>query len=345
MSDLSQHLVTAWEARASFREQCRDEDTNAYRLFHGTNEGASGVTVDCYGNLVLIQSFHETLPPDDIETIESHFSTRLSQDHYFVYNDRSLANSRTSNVLSETQERLARQRIECRELGVKFAAQGRHRGQDPLLFLDFRAARRYIQANAAQKSVLNLFAYTCGIGVVAATSGASSVVNVDFAESSLSVGQDNARRNQIDEGVIEFIQSDFFTAAKQFAGLPVKARGNPKHKGKAVRLPPYQRFEERQFDLVVLDPPRWAKSPFGVVDLVRDYPSVLKPAVLTVKPGGELLCTNNVASVSREDWLDSLKRCVQKCGRTLRDLEVITPEVDFPTPDGLPPLKMAVLRL
>ena len=53
----------------------------------------------------------------------------------------------------------------------------------------------------------------------------------------------------------------------------------------------YQRFEPRRFNVVVLDPPGWAKGPFGAIDIVRDYPGLLKPALLATAPGGGLLVT------------------------------------------------------
>ncbi|MCK5378697.1 MAG: class I SAM-dependent methyltransferase, partial [Acidobacteria bacterium] len=226
----------------------------------------------------------------------------------------------------------------CRELGVLYRIRGRHRGQDPLLFLDLRAGRRWIQHEAKGLSILNLFAYTCGLGVCAAHAGATEVVNIDFAQSTLAVGSENAALNGIKTG-ISFIHSDVFPALRQLAGLPVTFR---RHRG--VPAPSnYARLEPRQFDLVVLDPPRWAKSPFGTVDLIRDYPSVFKPALLATAPGGRLLCTNNVAQVEREDWLDQLRRSAAKAGRPIKGIELIEPEADFPTFDGRPPLKMVVL--
>ena len=60
-----------------------------------------------------------------------------------------------------------------------------------------RAGRRRVMQEAAGKSVLNLFAYTCGVGIAAAKAGAAHVVNVDFAESSLKVGKENARLNDL----------------------------------------------------------------------------------------------------------------------------------------------------
>jgi 23S rRNA (cytosine1962-C5)-methyltransferase len=82
-----------------------------------------------------------------------------------------------------------------------------------------------------------------------------------------------------------------------------------------------------------------------VVDLVNDYPALFKPALLSTAEGGTLICCNNVAEVERDAWLDQLQRSARKAGREIREAEWIMPEADFPSPDGKPPLKIALLRV
>jgi 23S rRNA (cytosine1962-C5)-methyltransferase len=226
----------------------------------------------------------------------------------------------------------------ARELGVSYMIQARHTGQDPWLFLDLRAGRRRVMREAAGKSLLNLFAYTCGVGIAAAKAGAQFVVNVDFAESSLDVGKENARLNELPIRP-RFLKSDAFAAMRQLAGIgqPQMVRGK--------RMPAFPKLEPRQFDIVFLDPPRYAKSPFGIVDLVNDYPALFKPALLCTAEGGMLICCNNVAAVARDMWLDQLERSARKAGRPIRTAEWIAPEADFPTADNQPPLKMVALRV
>ena len=77
-----------------------------------------------------------------------------------------------------------------------------------------------------------------------------------------------------------------------------------------------------------------------MVDVVNDYQSLFKPALLATKTNGNLLVTNNVASVSWKDWSHILQRCAHKIGRVIH-LTQITPEADFPSPDQQWPLKMA----
>lgn len=327
MNELNERFAAALARRSELLAQLAAENTDCYRLFHGTNEGLPGLTVDRYGPLLLIQSFHAPIGPDDCRRIES-LVAEVFTPAETVYADRS---SKLSAPASASEGYIGS------EIGVKYRVRGRHAGQDPLLFLDMRAGRRRVLELAAGKSVLNLFAYTCGLGVCAALAGASEVWNVDFAQRSLEIGRENAALNRIDPATFRLIKSDFFTVARQLAGLPIQGRRGQKTRD-------YLKLEPRAFDLVCLDPPRWAKSPFGTVDLIRDYPSVLKPAVLATKSGGSLLCANNVASVDLDAWIDVLRRSSAKAGRPVEGLEILTPESDFPSIDGRHPLKLALLQ-
>ncbi len=334
-------LAAAFAARSELLTRLHAEPTDAYRLFHGTAEGRPGLTVDRYGGLLLAQSFHQSLAPEDLAALDSYYAGVLPG-LTLIYNDRSRANSRIFNDLSPEQLAIAQMPREAREMGVRYRIQARHEGQDPWLFLDLRAGRRYVMRHARDKSLLNLFAYTCGVGIAAARAGARFVMNVDFAESSLAVGRANARLNDLrKEGNARprFIKSDAFAALRQLAGIgqPERVRGK--------RMPPFPRLDAQQFDLVFLDPPRYAKSPFGVVDLVSDYPALFKPALLCTAEGGTLVCCNNIAEVDRDAWLDQLQRSARKAGRTVREVEWILPEADFPSLDGRPPLKMVALAV
>lgn len=99
------------------------------------------------------------------------------------YNDRSQSNSLHFNALAPEQIAAAHEPRLFPEMGVTYRFQARHAGQDPWLFLDLRAGRRRVMQEIAGKSLLNLFAYTCGVGIAAAKAGAAHVVNVDFSES------------------------------------------------------------------------------------------------------------------------------------------------------------------
>jgi 23S rRNA (cytosine1962-C5)-methyltransferase len=334
---LTDLLQAAFAARQPLIARLHGEDTNAYRLFNGSSEKRPGLTVDRYGDLLLIQTFHDALDNAERVAIEDFYAAALPG-LTAIYNDRSRSNSRVANPLPAELLSAAQKLREIHEMGVRYLVQARHGGQDPWLFLDMRAGRRRIMQEASGKSLLNLFAYTCGIGLAAARAGAAHVVNIDFAESNLKVGKENARLNDLPIR-LRFIHSDAFAAMRQLAGVgqPAVVRGK--------RMPAFPRLDQRSFDLVFLDPPRYAKSPFGVVDVVKDYAALMKLALQCTTGGGTLICCNNAAEISREVWADQLGRCAAKIGRKIREVEWIMPEDDFPSHDGQPPLKIALLRV
>lgn len=319
MSGLAAHLDAALQRRSELIGSLAD--TTCYRLFHGISEGVPGLAVDRYGSVLLAQTWREPLGTDDLAALAS-LAEKL--DLTPVWNRRKGGGS-PGPVPTE---------VVGTELGVQYDVRPRHRGKDPLLFLDFRATRRWILANTAGKSVLNLFAYTCGIGVAAAVGGAKRVLNVDFASSALKVGERNAALNGVS---MANFQSDFFPAIRQLAGLPVGGRHG--------RRPKFHRIDGERFDVVVLDPPRWAKSAWGAVDIVRDYPSLFKPALLATADGGVVVATNHDPRVALDDWLAVLRRTGEKAGRPLHAIDVLEPERDFPSFDGSHPLKVAIVQL
>jgi 23S rRNA (cytosine1962-C5)-methyltransferase len=337
MPSLEQALRAALDHRQPLLAELHPQGTDCYRLFHGSQEGASGLTIDRYGPQLLVQSFHQSLSRDQLLHLAEQCNQALATPLLLVYNDRCQGNSRIdrSDPVYQAQPAALEDQI-GHEWGLNYRVRGRHAGQDPLLFLDLRNARGWIKAHSAGKSVLNLFAYTCGVGLSAAAGGAREVINLDFAEGNLAVGRENAALNP-ELAPMQFIQSDYFPAIRQLAGLPISAR-------RGHTLPDYPRLQPRQFDRVLLDPPAWAKSAFGTVDLLRDYQSLLKPAILATAEDGMLICCNNLAKVALSDWRTLVLRCAEKLGRPVRECQVLAPAPDFPSLDGQPPLKTLILQ-
>lgn len=337
MTSIDHALSAALENRQPLLFDLHQQGTDCYRLFHGSQEGAGGLTIDRYGPQLLVQSFHHSLSRDQLQQLADQCGRSLNEALLLVYNDRSQGNSRIDRSDPVYQaEAAALADLIGHEGGLNYRIRGRHAGQDPLLFLDLRNARSCVRQHSAGKSVLNLFAYTCGVGLSAAAGGASEVVNLDFAEGNLAVGRENGALNSALISM-QFIQSDFFPAIRQLAGLPVGGR-------RGHQLPNYPRLQQRQFDLVLLDPPAWAKSAFGTVDLLRDYQSLLKPAILATADDGILICCNNLAKVAMAEWREQVLRCANKLGRPVRDCQLLVPGADFPSTDGQPPLKSLVLQ-
>jgi 23S rRNA (cytosine1962-C5)-methyltransferase len=329
-------LEKALESRKPLVEALGAEGTDCYRIFNGVSEGLPGLTIDRYGALLLAQTFRECLLTDEVKTLEECLRKALPGPVSFAYNHRGKKAAESFDKWHRpSPDALAE--FECREGGLKYLIRARHRGIDPWLFLDLRAARRAVRCSSKDLSVLNLFSYTCGVGVCAAAGGAKEVWNVDFAGSSLDVGRQNAVLNGIPEERFKLVNQDCLTVVRQLAGLDVAGRYGQKRR--------YERFAPKSFDLIFLDPPAWAKGPMNAVDVVGDYPSMFKPAVLAAKPGGRVIATNHVASVDFAAWTDALKRCAAKAGRPLKRVEQIPPDADFPSFDGKPPLKVVICEV
>lgn len=321
-------LSAAIERRLAWMEALGD-GTDCVRLLHGAAEGVPGLTIDRYGPILLLQTWKAPLESGLAEKAAEQASARLGVPLTAVWNHR----AKGAGPYDAWHAPQIPVDPVGQEHGLTFDVRPRHRGRDPLLFLDFRAGRRRVRQAAAGRSVLNLFAYTCGIGVAAGAGGAREVLNVDFAASALEVGRRNAALNNVSSG-FDTLRFDALPVMRAFAG-----QGNrDKRAGRRLPRPP---VAQRQFDLVILDPPRWARSKYGAVDVVRDYQSLFKPAVLATTNGGRILATNHVPTVDLDTWLEALRRCADKAGRPLADIEVLHPDPDVPTFDGRHPLKLA----
>ena len=311
------------------------EGTDCYRLFHGIAEGSPGLAIDRYGPILLLQTWREPLEEGDVERARAEVEGALGAKLHPVWNHRG---KERGSPFERFHDPEIPEAPVGRELGLRYDVRPRHHGLDPLLFLDLRSGRRRVLANARGKSVLNLFAYTCASGLVASAGGASEVWNVDFSETALAIGEKNLALNALAAATTRFIAEDAIAVSRQLAGLTVSSyRG----RGMARRERRFARVEPRSFDLVILDPPRWSKGTFGAVDVVRDYAALFKPALLATADGGSVLATNHAPEVARDSFLRVLERTARKCGRSIRDLEWLSPEEDFPSFDAAPPLKAA----
>ena len=332
-------LIKADERRKELTERLRSENTDAWRVFHGTAEGRPGLTADRYGAYLLAMVFYGELSSEELAALQAYAAARelslLVWERSAGHKSRLICGGSALNedgVLARgegwTLESL------CREEGQIFGISPVSHGKDPYLYLDFRAGRRWLRRHAAPgQRVLNLFAYTCTAGTAAAARGAE-VTNVDFSRWCLEIGRHNGRLNSVPARRFRFWQEDVFPVIRQLSGLGVK--------GRAARRR-YLRLEPQKFDIIVLDPPTAANSPFGRVDLQCDYAAMLKPCLLSLAGGGRILATNHHAQVSWEEWNRVLVRTAVKTGLPEPHIERLYPEDDFPTGDGEQPLKMAVI--
>lgn len=175
-------IRAALRSRTALVSNLHAESTDCYRLFHGATEGAPGCSLDRYGDLLLWQTFREPppIPAGELlsqlrEVVEDELGMSL-QVHWNAGQKRQRA---AAGLERPPAPPALAEGHACSELGLKYLIDVPKAGRDPGLYLDFRAARRWLANHSAGLEVVNHFAYTCGAGVAALAGGAASATNVD----------------------------------------------------------------------------------------------------------------------------------------------------------------------
>ncbi len=262
---LAARLERAVAARAPL---ARRRDLNAYRLVYAESDGLPGVVVDRYGEFVVCQFLTagaEKWKPALVDWLK-----QLELDGAAVRGvfERSDVDVRAKEGLQPAVGALAGEappeRVVMDEYGCRFHVQIA-RGHKTGFYLDQRENRALTADLADGRDVLNAFAYTGGFGVWALRGGARRVVNVDSSEAALDLAVENVRLNGLDESRVENVAGDVFRVLRQY------------------------RDSRREFDVIVLDPPKFADSRGQIERATRGYKDINLLALKLLRPGGLLL--------------------------------------------------------
>jgi 23S rRNA (cytosine1962-C5)-methyltransferase len=253
------------ENAISARENLADiGETNAFRLVHAESDGLPGLVVDRYNDQLVVQflsSGADTWRTTLVELLDEISSPKTIYERSDV-EVRSLEGlpARTGLLRGESQA----ERFEILELGLKFLVDVQ-RGQKTGFYLDQRPNRALVRQLAQGKSVLNCFAYTGGFTIAALAGGASEVLSVETSFEAIELGKANLELNQMGGRQTEWLQEDVFSAMR---GL---------------------RDQARSFDLVVLDPPKFAPTKAHVQRAARGYKDINLLAFKLLNRGGLLV--------------------------------------------------------
>ena len=175
------------------------------------------------------------------------------------------------------------------------------------LFPDARPARAWVREQTpAGSRVLNTFAYTCGFGLNAALGGAAVVKNVDLSRKVLAWGQANYALSGLPAPDHDFLYGDVFEWLKRLA-----KRGD-------------------LFDLVILDPPSFARGKTGVWRAERDYGRLVALATAVTAPGGKLLALSNHAGMTSTLFERLIQAGLGEAGRRGRVATRLGAGEDYP---------------
>jgi 23S rRNA (cytosine1962-C5)-methyltransferase len=244
----------------------------AMRLVHGESDGLPGVIADRYGDTVVLQ-----LSSAGAERWRDAIADALlaAGGASRVW-ERSDADVRHLEGLPPVAGPLrgAREpaRIVVEEEGVRFGVDLEH-GHKTGFYLDQRDNRQQLRALARERDVLDCFCYSGGFALNALVGGAKSVVAVDSSAEALELGRGNADLNQVAQP--EWIEGDVFQLLRRF------------------------RDQARAFDLIALDPPKFAPTAAHVEKAARAYKDINLLAFKLLRPGGLLMtfsCSGGVSA-------------------------------------------------
>jgi len=272
--------------------------TTGYRLVHGENDGLPGVIADRYGDFAVLKLYSAGLTPHRAHIVEA--LRQEAKGLAGVFGRDEIPRDEESDEAAPQGRVLwgaePPERIEIDEHGMKLLVDVR-RGQKTGMFLDQRENRRLVRdLSAGRGDALNLFGYTGGFSVAAALGGARHVVTIDVDRDAIVLARENFRVNGLDPADHAFASEDAFEILKRY-----KAQG-------------------RQFDLVVCDPPAFAKSQKAVEAAVAGYASLNRAALHVLAPGGLLVTASCSARVSPEMFQDAVKEAAYK---THIDLQLV----------------------
>ena len=289
--------------------------TTAYRLVNGEGDGLPGLTVDRYGDYLMVQIYCEGWRPHLPQVVQG-LQQMLSPAG--IYEKTRPRNTRELEAISDSRNygRLlagqpAPPRLAVLENGLTFLV-SLEQGLNTGLFLDQRDNRRDLMGRVTGKRVLNLFAYTAAFSVAAAAAGATLVTSVDASPGYTAWGKDNFGANRLNPKRHEFIVGDCFTVLEELAAA-----------GKA-------------YDIVLMDPPSFsttAKSRFTTRGGTSDLVAAALPLLTT---GGLLITSSNHQKVDVADYLKELRRGALKGGADLRVIASYGQSGDFPYPVTFP---------
>jgi 23S rRNA (cytosine1962-C5)-methyltransferase len=268
---------------------------NACRLVFSESDGLSGLVVDRYGDWLVIQPTSLGIAqrlPAITPVLQELLSSRVVVIRY----DKAMAELESFEP-PETQISgpLPDGPLTIREHAIAYEVD-LHGGQKTGFYLDQRENRLAAARYANGRRVLDMFCYTGGFALTAAAIGkAKEVLAVDGSKKAIAQAQRNAEINSLAN--VQFECADAFR--KLDALLSVGER----------------------FDMVILDPPKFARGRGGAEQALRAYHRLNRTAVELLVPGGVLVTCSCTGGVSREDFLLMLSGVSQKSGRDVRILE------------------------
>jgi 23S rRNA (cytosine1962-C5)-methyltransferase len=274
--------------------------TNAVRLVNGFGDELDGLVLEQHGVHFVAQIFNERWLHEKETLI---FFVKEMGAQYFIVKDRTEGASSNPDAIRFDVWVPGESSTVVEEYGIKFKVDL----NDTLntgLFLDMRANRHRVAEMSANRKVLNLFAYSCAFGVHCRMNGALSVVNVDVSRKILERARVNYELNGLVPEKNELIRAD----AVEYLERAVK--------------------KDNRFDMIILDPPSFARYEGRTFSVKKDLPHVLEMIVKVLNPNGVLFVATNHSEMLHSNLQNIIKGAAR--GRALKNVQCLGQDVDFP---------------
>jgi 23S rRNA (cytosine1962-C5)-methyltransferase len=289
-------------------------ETDALRLVHGESDGLPGIIVDRYADWLVLQCltagadyWKDALVENLVEL------TGISK----VY-ERSDVDVRRLEGLTErvgtvhgASGALPPELVSIGECGLSFGVDIQH-GQKTGFYIDQRRNRQRLGQVAAGRQVLNCFCYTGAFSAYALAGGAESVLSVDSSGDALAAGAANLRLNHLGEEKAEWLEGDVFHVLRKL------------------------RDQGRSFDLVVLDPPKFAPTVAQAEQAARGYKDINLLAFKLLRPGGLLFTFSCSGGISAELFQKIVAGAALDAHVDARIVEHLAQGVDHPVALNFP---------
>ncbi|MBQ7238032.1 MAG: class I SAM-dependent rRNA methyltransferase [Bacteroidales bacterium] len=313
-------------------------DNNAFRLVHGEGDGLPGLIIDVYDGTAVMQAhtpgihdIREALAEDlirvagaDIRNVYYKSETTLgyktearqvaeaegeSVNGYLIIDGKKVESAAQGKQLENTISDVAL------ENGLKFHVDWL-KGQKTGFFVDQRENRALVEKYSAGRKVLNMFCYTGGFSFYAMRSNAQLVHSVDVSKQAISFTQANVELNFPGDARHQAFAADafdFLDNPQRFgAGLEPDAEGY---------LP---------YDLIILDPPAFAKHKNVLRNALRGYQRLNAKALEKIRPGGILFTFSCSQVVTKDDFRCAVFSAAAQTGRRVRILHQLHQPADHP---------------
>ena len=274
-------------------------NTNVFRLVNGEGDFMPGLIADYYNGIIVLQAHSEGIHRNF--NVFTNVISELLGDKLVAIFDKSSStlpsgNSTDGYIWGDTPEEW-----EIKEDENKFIINF-YEGQKTGFFIDQRENRALVRSLSAGKRVLNTFGYTGGFSLSALRGNAEYVETVDISKKAISLCDRNVKLN--------------FTDAK--------------HKSVALDVLPYLSEIDNNYDIIILDPPAFAKNHRSLQQGLKGYKNINQRAIEKIKPGGLIFTFSCSQAVSRDDFQTMVFTAAANANRKVRIIKHLPHAIDHP---------------